>query len=250
MNRITPRRNPSLKAFSLVELLVVIAIIAILAAILFPVFASAKIAAKQTATLSNIRQLGLAFMLYADDGDEGMVPWELPQKNGSISYWWGLVQGNTVYPEQGPLYPYTHGAGIQADPNFPNRLRTKVGFTGFGYNYVYLGSGGVSMSAINAPASKVAFATSARINYFQYKTPTLEGNPLMDPPSNNYPGFQGRAFGSGVVLWADGHATSRRPNYRTQTFGFGFSPKLYLDNHLGDIAPSGDFTSDQYFNLN
>src|SRR5437016_417485 len=62
------------RAFTLIELLVVIAIIAILAAILFPVFAQAKIAAKGTASLSNIKQLGTAWVLYANDADDVAVP--------------------------------------------------------------------------------------------------------------------------------------------------------------------------------
>lgn len=58
------------RAFTLIELLVVIAIIAILAAILFPVFAQAKIAAKKTADLSNLKQMGTASMIYASDNDD------------------------------------------------------------------------------------------------------------------------------------------------------------------------------------
>ncbi len=57
-------------AFTLIELLVVIAIIAILAAILFPVFARAKEAAKKTSCLSNLRQLGVGLLLYESDSDE------------------------------------------------------------------------------------------------------------------------------------------------------------------------------------
>ena len=60
------------KAFTLIELLVVIAIIAILAAILFPVFAQAKAAAKKTAALSNIKQLGLGTAIYTSDVDDTM----------------------------------------------------------------------------------------------------------------------------------------------------------------------------------
>ena len=57
------------KAFTLIELLVVIAIIAILAAILFPVFAQAKLAAKKTSALSNSKQLGLGAIMYNNDYD-------------------------------------------------------------------------------------------------------------------------------------------------------------------------------------
>lgn len=63
-------RSGPRRAFTLIELLVVIAIIAILAAILFPVFAQAKQAAKKISDLSNLKQIGLALMLYAGDYDD------------------------------------------------------------------------------------------------------------------------------------------------------------------------------------
>lgn len=62
--------RPMRKAFTLLELLVVIAIVAILAAILFPVFSQAKVAAKKTADASNLHQIGLALRMYSDDYDD------------------------------------------------------------------------------------------------------------------------------------------------------------------------------------
>ena len=64
----------SRKAFTLIELLVVIAIIAILAAILFPVFAQAKLAAKKSADLSNSKQIGIGLQLYIADNDDVFMP--------------------------------------------------------------------------------------------------------------------------------------------------------------------------------
>src|SRR5688572_28176774 len=66
--------RPQQRGFTLIELLVVIAIIAILAAILFPVFAQAREKARQTACLSYHKQLGTAVMMYAQDHDELFPP--------------------------------------------------------------------------------------------------------------------------------------------------------------------------------
>src|SRR5436305_3040804 len=70
---ISPLHRTRTAAFTLIELLMVIAIIAILAAILFPVFAQAREAARKTACLSNIKQIGTACLMYAQDYDEALV---------------------------------------------------------------------------------------------------------------------------------------------------------------------------------
>ena len=74
------------KGFTLIELLVVIAIIAILAAILFPVFAKAREKARQASCESNIKQITLAAIMYTTDYDEKWVPWGVGSTKGTI--WW------------------------------------------------------------------------------------------------------------------------------------------------------------------
>lgn len=93
--------RPSRRGFTLIELLVVIAIIAILAAVLFPVFASARERARQAACESNLRQIGLACMQYAQDYDEMIVPQGMSY--GAAEYYWPTL-----------LYPYIHGASANA----------------------------------------------------------------------------------------------------------------------------------------
>jgi len=92
------------RAFTLIELLVVIAIIAILAAILFPVFAQAKLAAKKTADLSNVKQIGLSFFMYGNDADD-MLP------NGVED---GLK--DQTYVMAAELGPYIKNIQIWKDP--------------------------------------------------------------------------------------------------------------------------------------
>lgn len=253
------------KAFTLIELLVVIAIVAILAAILFPVFSQAKAAAKKTQSLTQLRQIGLAWTLYADDYDGALMRASVPDGTG-IRYWWGRFEAGQLNERQGLLFPYMKNAQIQSDPTFPVTLRTAIGLTGYGYNYAYLAPSTyapptytetpitVVDTQIERPAETITFGSSARINNWQYTTPTLEGNTYLDPPSNDFPSVHGRhAGGMAVLVWADTHAATRKPKLRTGTFGYGFNAADFVRPNLGDVLPAGcqfdQPCEDDFFNL-
>jgi prepilin-type N-terminal cleavage/methylation domain-containing protein/prepilin-type processing-associated H-X9-DG protein len=121
------RGKRSLHGFTLIELLVVIAIIAILAAILFPVFAAAREKARSTACLSNLKQLGTATLMYIEDYD-GHLFFRASTKSPSVSrsgavvpnsaallpvYWWNA------------LMPYIKNSGIFTCPSDPGPTATK-----------------------------------------------------------------------------------------------------------------------------
>lgn len=144
--QITPKRS----AFTLIELLVVIAIIAILAAILFPVFARARENARRSSCLSNTKQLGLSVLQYAQDYDEKLPPsLALP----SLQAWFHMVQ---PYLKSNQLLycPSDTGANTNNPPTLNN--------ISYGYNYFYLNvdrinydEGGVSLAAIGTVAETV-----------------------------------------------------------------------------------------------
>jgi prepilin-type N-terminal cleavage/methylation domain-containing protein/prepilin-type processing-associated H-X9-DG protein len=94
------------KGFTLIELLVVIAIIAILAAILFPVFAQAREKARQTTCLSNEKQIALAFVQYVQDYDETMPAYEYGSNAIGTNYAWEYM-----------VYPYLKSVAVYKCPS-------------------------------------------------------------------------------------------------------------------------------------
>lgn len=135
------------RAFTLIELLVVIAIVAIIAAILFPVFAQAKVSAKQTQCIMHTRQVGLATLMYRDDNDDMWVPaydrtylgtgfrpqhpWiGYDNRNaGNIGGFYGDMQAPaTNKPVVGKIDPYMKNHAVRVCPMTPSDWQMAIAY--------------------------------------------------------------------------------------------------------------------------
>jgi prepilin-type N-terminal cleavage/methylation domain-containing protein/prepilin-type processing-associated H-X9-DG protein len=132
-------------AFTLIELLVVIAIIAILAAILFPVFSQARETARQAQCASNMRQIGMAMRMYTSDYDDVWFPAYSVNDAGpqfsKVQPWLGYdnnnIPGGSILqpavhpPRPGALDPYIRNEGIKRCPSMPRSWQTAFGLNDF-----------------------------------------------------------------------------------------------------------------------
>jgi prepilin-type N-terminal cleavage/methylation domain-containing protein/prepilin-type processing-associated H-X9-DG protein len=195
--------------FTLIELLVVIAIIAILAAVLFPVFAQAREKARAIACLSNSRQLGTAAMLYVQEWDEDYPPFPYSVVSG------GQLRAVSVLDM---LAPYIRSTGVYTCPSGP---------TDIDYELFLLGTpalGGCYAGSIGVPSGTYRYTSYAN-NIALLQTPPLglAGVPRPADTSFSYDGrFSCPPIGTfqalnmpgrpprhqeGVnVTYADGHA--------------------------------------------
>jgi prepilin-type N-terminal cleavage/methylation domain-containing protein/prepilin-type processing-associated H-X9-DG protein len=136
------------KGFTLIELLVVIAIIALLAAILFPVFARARENARKSSCQNNLKQVMIGFAQYTQDYDEKMfqISW-----NGSDIAWWDTIE------------PYIKSRQSFACPSYTGGYTENYGGTApsRGFNYMWsehVMASGIALADVPKPAERVSIA--------------------------------------------------------------------------------------------
>ena len=223
----------SIKAFTLIELLVVIAIIAIIAAILFPVFSQARERARQASCLSNVKQTGLALLMYVQDYDETfpLYTWDyLTYWNGGRTGW-----GQPFQLDRGLVFPYTKNGQIQKCPSYAGDR--KLGGIGYGYStrvagtyydpqtYVLLSP--ATLAELTKPSETLLLGDSGNVTDSAAKLPetmrwqgAASDINILEPPSSwCYEGWgctssmNFRHFEGANILAADGHATHKKRAY-------------------------------------
>ncbi len=196
MQRTTHRKT----GFTLIELLVVIAIIAILAAILFPVFSQVRENARQTTCISNLKQMGLAMTEYTQDADEKfpMLQYFNPKDMNDPIDWYSAIyqyvkNGKVSTSAQGDTLSY--GAdGVWACPSFPSAQSAEYGVN---WQLCRNGYGTYPQTTTEAPGFTPKTAGLAQIDSPADKIMVLEKGQAVD-------GYQQPEFDPGEQNWTAG----------------------------------------------
>jgi prepilin-type N-terminal cleavage/methylation domain-containing protein/prepilin-type processing-associated H-X9-DG protein len=195
--------------FTLIELLVVIAIIAILAAILFPAFASAREKARQTSCLSNEKQLGLAILAYSEDYDEAYP-------DGAISRGNALAPFGTGMGWAGQTYPYYKSLGVLDCPDDPTKVKVGGAFPYQGNKTTYFPvSYAINFNLAGWPQGKLS-APSQTVLLFE-----VQGDQTV--PSDSSENSQGYTCSNGAICMLSAS-------------GNGLDAGITGNNFLGPIA--------------
>jgi prepilin-type N-terminal cleavage/methylation domain-containing protein/prepilin-type processing-associated H-X9-DG protein len=250
--------------FTLIELLVVIAIIAILAAILFPVFAQAREKARQATCLSNLKQIGLATLMYAQDYDEKLFlpDYVVPASNPTqIQLWYNFVTyplPGTFNPERGLLQPYMKSVAIQdclSAAGIPGSDQFRTAQLAYGLNTFYLFPRNtvapfeyqpVGLGAIQNVAETVLLADAVGFTGTAGNVSLWRTTSLNRPSLNQRPNFHGRHNGLGNALWLDGHVKAFVPTWKT--LGFGYTTAAdFRRFQVGDLVKTGTLPADDFY---
>jgi len=186
------------RAFTLIELLVVIAIIAILASILFPVFARAREKARQTSCLSNLRQFGTALAMYSQDYDEC-----LPPHNDDTApypaYDWRydtILYRLQPYVRNGQIYRCPSDSGFTAPPGAGR-------WWSYGWNTL-CGNSGTADADFADPSNTIVFFDGEEADMgVEYNPGTDDDLPCLD--GNNLAAYRRHNDGANYAYY-DGHA--------------------------------------------
>jgi len=170
------------RAFTLIELLVVIAIIAVLAAILFPIFAQAREKARQTQCASNTRQISTGILMYIQDYDETLAPAAIPS----------LGPDGILWPEL--LAPYIKNKQIFLCPDDVNAKAAGTNPNSYGLNEIVfpdltdptaLQTAILTLAAFQKPAETVMLGELGTENDFKTDRPGASKMPAPDHPVND-----------------------------------------------------------------
>jgi prepilin-type N-terminal cleavage/methylation domain-containing protein/prepilin-type processing-associated H-X9-DG protein len=206
------------RAFTLIELLVVIAVIAILAAILFPVFAQAREKARSVSCLSNARQIGMAIQMYAQDWDEGLVLTEHSDGSSWID----------------SLRPYSRSILLDRCPSDgstnwdrPIAPSPSVRRSSYGINYYLTPKGGFpTLASVRSPTATIYLAEIVQNRTEDHFHPPLwtrmrPGQLVIDPLTEV---ATTRHQGGANYVYVDGHAKWHRFE---QTWNLAAGVNLY-----------------------